>query len=282
MDRLSRLREGELSDVERLLLDAAEQDRPLPGAEDQCLALFGVGAGSAAAATSLHGAAHAGHAARAGGFGVAAKGAAPAVVIAKWLGIGALAGVVAAGSVAVVTVPSAPRGADGVRAPSAVVNGSPQNKGQTQREVPAEASPRAETPTARLPSASQPYPAQRLAVPSPKVEPGALAPGGEALPATLPAPAAPVASSLVEEVRSLDSARAALAAGDPRSALLRLDAHERRFPDGELEPEGVVLRVRALRDVGDFAGAARVASAFIAAHPDSAQAARLRTMVGER
>jgi outer membrane protein assembly factor BamD (BamD/ComL family) len=86
---------------------------------------------------------------------------------------------------------------------------------------------------------------------------------------------------VVEEVRSLDAARAALSAGDPRAALARLDAHERRFPGGTLEPEGIVLRVRALRDLGEWAEAARVANAFIASHPDSAQATRLRALVGE-
>jgi hypothetical protein len=51
---------------------------------------------------------------------------------------------------------------------------------------------------------------------------------------------------------------------------------------GMLQPEAVVLRVRALLALGERRQAERVANRFIAAHPDGAQSGRLRALIGAR
>jgi len=103
-----------------------------------------------------------------------------------------------------------------------------------------------------------------------------------ASPSTMSMEPKPAASTVLAEVASLDRARAALAAGDARTALARISAHDASFPGGALQPEAVVLRVRALNLLGDRVQAASVANRFLAAHPDSAQAARLRSLVNGR
>jgi hypothetical protein len=129
-----------------------------------------------------------------------------------------------------------------------------------------------------LPGADAPEPAravERRGRPLPAAAP--QEPGAATSPGAVP-PEAP--SALVQEVASLDRVRAALAAGDPNGALARLSAHHRAFPSGALEPEAVVLEVRALVQLGRRGEASHVASRFLAGHPGSPQAARLESLVG--
>jgi TolA-binding protein len=99
-------------------------------------------------------------------------------------------------------------------------------------------------------------------------------------PAAAPVLAKPAPTSLTDEVAALDGAREALGGGDPGRALRALDDHDRRFPRGALGPEATVLRVEALAQRGDRAAATRLGAAFLAAHPRSPHAARLRTLLG--
>lgn len=82
-------------------------------------------------------------------------------------------------------------------------------------------------------------------------------------PALNPRPVDPVASegasTLMLEVVELDTARAALSAGENQRALDQLDGYRARFPQGELSLEASVLRVRALAGAGRGAQAARLA-----------------------
>ena len=86
------------------------------------------------------------------------------------------------------------------------------------------------------------------------------------------------ADALGDEVTAMDAARAAFAAGDARDALRRLDAYDAGFPRGLLREESAALRAETLLATGDRRGAARIASAFLAAHPSSPHAARLRAI----
>jgi hypothetical protein len=96
-----------------------------------------------------------------------------------------------------------------------------------------------------------------------------------------PAPEPPNAEeTLTHEVATLRAARAALRAGQPARARALLDEHDRRFPQGRLGIEAEVLRIEALALSGDT-GAARVrAQQFLARHPDTPYASRVRAHAG--
>lgn len=86
-------------------------------------------------------------------------------------------------------------------------------------------------------------------------------------------------SSLAEQVQSLDRARVALAARDSASALREIAHYRAAWPDGVFLTEASVLEIEALAARGERAQAATRAADFVAAHPDSPQADRLRALV---
>jgi outer membrane protein assembly factor BamD (BamD/ComL family) len=88
-------------------------------------------------------------------------------------------------------------------------------------------------------------------------------------------------TALADELRTLEAARAALLSGDARSALRQLDEHDRTYAAGVFAEEGRVLRIDALLRAGNRPAAEALARAFLAKHPTSAHAPRLRAMVGE-
>ncbi|WP_437898680.1 hypothetical protein [Sorangium sp. So ce124] len=92
-------------------------------------------------------------------------------------------------------------------------------------------------------------------------------------------PAAPTSvlpnSVLSDELRLIDTARAALQRGDVPLALRLTAEHAARFPGGSLAIERDVLRVDALVAGGRIAEAASHACAFVARSPRSAQAPRM-------
>jgi hypothetical protein len=89
------------------------------------------------------------------------------------------------------------------------------------------------------------------------------------------------ASPLAAELSALDTARAALAAGNPTAALSGLDAYAHNFPHGKLSLEAEVLRIDALAKSGQVAAAQKRAQAFMKRHPDSMLASRVRAYVGK-
>ena len=88
------------------------------------------------------------------------------------------------------------------------------------------------------------------------------------------------ASSLAEELSSLDSARALLARGDSAGALVRLDVHSRAYPKGRLQLEAEVLRIDALTKNGQTSLAKKRAETFLRKHPNSVLASRVRMLLG--
>jgi hypothetical protein len=144
--------------------------------------------------------------------------------------------------------------------------------------------------TAPTPPAARAAPtAEALASAAPVL----VATGATATPSTTAAPllAAPGAATpspatsgsprtLAGELAALDAARAALAAGDARRALAGADAYDRDYPHGVLAQEAAVVRIEALHALGDDARARRLARAFLDAHPSTAHADRLRTILG--
>ena len=86
-------------------------------------------------------------------------------------------------------------------------------------------------------------------------------------------------SSLPEQVQSLDRARVALGSGDAGTALMEIAHYRNTWPKGVFLTEASVLEIEALAKRGERSLAAMRAQAFVAAHPDSPQAERLRALI---
>jgi hypothetical protein len=84
------------------------------------------------------------------------------------------------------------------------------------------------------------------------------------------------ASALSAELNALDTARSALAGGNPSAALSDLDQYAHQFPHGKLGLEAEVVRIEALAKSGQTATAKKRAQAFMKRHPDSLLASRVR------
>ncbi len=105
----------------------------------------------------------------------------------------------------------------------------------------------------------------------------ASAPSAQATPAF--ATRVAKASSLPEQVLSLDRARVALNSGDASAALAEISRYRGTWPKGVFLTEASVLEIEALAKSGQVALAGKRARAFVAAHPDSPQVARLRALI---
>jgi outer membrane protein assembly factor BamD (BamD/ComL family) len=86
-------------------------------------------------------------------------------------------------------------------------------------------------------------------------------------------------STLAQEVAVLDNARRALADGRATEALGALDRYERSFPRGHMGQEVAFVRMQALIQSGDRAGATLLAERFLQTHPDSPLAPRVRELL---
>lgn len=86
-------------------------------------------------------------------------------------------------------------------------------------------------------------------------------------------------SSLAEQVQSLDRARVELGSGNAAGALSEIAQYRKAWPQGVFLTEASVLEIEALASRGERSLAAARAAAFVAAHPDSPQAERLRRLI---
>ncbi len=108
------------------------------------------------------------------------------------------------------------------------------------------------------------------------------APNPISSPARVAVPVGPSASTLHAEIDLLNSARAALSAGDRPRALELLGSYETQFfPGGAMRPEEAVLRVEALVASGDRPAADRVARTFLASNPSSPYAPRIEQLLSQ-
>jgi TolA-binding protein len=96
------------------------------------------------------------------------------------------------------------------------------------------------------------------------------------------ASAAAASASLTAEIRLLDQARAALAAGNTATAGRLLDAYAANRPSSVLTQEAALLRVKLLLARGERSAAAQLARRIIATHPESAHVDSLRRLATER
>jgi hypothetical protein len=105
-------------------------------------------------------------------------------------------------------------------------------------------------------------------------------PSGRGREAAREASASPIDRSLGEETRALDRAREALDARRSGEALRTLDEYHRRFPQGRLRPEAMVLRLAALVQAGRRAAADSLASQLLANPAYRTYAPRIRSLLG--
>jgi hypothetical protein len=299
MSEPRRLLEDDATDFERALLRSARHDGPSPALRDKTLLALGLGVGvvglgattaatataavttttttATATATTTTGAA------AATATAAAAKHAAWAgsSALLKWIGLG-----VVGGALTVTAVVVAPKlGAPNDRMAPSTVDAAPTSAKPAGKV----AAGRPSLPEAAAQDATEPSPPPQdaLAAPAPfnakdaKEAPVAGAPTGASAEAarrraSIEAPRA----TLTEEIALLDRAREAVARGSASSALAALDEHDRTFPGAALGPEATVLRVEALSLRGDRPAAVRLGRAFLAAHPESPHASRLRSLLG--
>lgn len=170
----------------------------------------------------------------------------------KWLGIGVIGGAAVVG----VVETADPGSASPARV--AVVVSAPIPAKPVQPSTP-EAEKRDRTATAATQEVAIPKPSLRAASsPEPEVS----------------------TPSLADEVRALDAARGALTGGNARECLAKLDRYQADFPRGVLGIEATVLRIEALAASGARAQARDLGTRFLEAHPNSAHAARVRSVIG--
>jgi hypothetical protein len=91
----------------------------------------------------------------------------------------------------------------------------------------------------------------------------------------------PLDRSLGNETRALDRAREALDEHRPSEAMRVLDEYQRRFPQGRLRPESMVLRLAALLQAGRRGAADSLASQLLADEAYQTYAPRIRSLLGE-
>jgi hypothetical protein len=89
-----------------------------------------------------------------------------------------------------------------------------------------------------------------------------------------------VTETLAEEMRLIEAARQDLQTQGGAAALRQLDEYKRRFPQGRLGPEAIVLRTEALIAEGDREAAVRLATSFLRSHPNSPYKSRLNGLLG--
>jgi len=137
---------------------------------------------------------------------------------------------------------------------------------RAERETPAEVAARA------APVAPEPAPAPPAVVPP--VRAPAAAPHARRSNAVAPP------ADLRGEIALLDATRAAVADGADDRALALLRRYEARYPTGTFRPEATALRIEVLARLGQTRQAEALGADFLAAHPDSPLAARVRRALG--
>ena len=268
---------GAPRDVEQLVR-AAQAERPDSASLGRSLAAVGVGV----AVTQV--AATAKAAGTAAGVGATTKVTTPLVagVFAKWGAIGTLGGTLAVGIAEIATeAPAQVAPSPSLRAPSRL-RPSP---GQPDAS-PSRAAPTAPSASAAPPAPAFPTPLESTALPAPNAAGLAAPPRDHVAPFPASRDSAPAsgpidADTLAAEVKSIDRARAALAAGKAAQALVVLDDYERLFRKRGFAPEALYLRMEAWAALGRTAEARAAAERLLTSYPNSLHTARARAVLSK-
>jgi len=268
------------SDLEGQLFTLARSEVPRADASRRALLALGVGAGVATAASMGEAAAAVKVGALAGGSvatGHVVKAVAVVSVL-KWVAMGAVAGTVVLGG----TV-----GVERLTSSHAVATAEPRGRAESE---PAPRSPSLPTKIESQPMPSEP---ERVIVPSADRDLQRQVPAprtsGNVGAMTAPVPPAvegktdsvEATSSLEEEVTRIDRARLALSNGSAVRALGELDEYDAKFPTGMMKPEATVVRIEAMVQNGNLAGAKALGHRFLSAHPGGGLSLRVHKVIGE-
>lgn len=85
--------------------------------------------------------------------------------------------------------------------------------------------------------------------------------------------------SLKSERAAIELAQALVRSGDPAAALRSLSNHQRWYPNPQLGPEAMLVRIEALRRLGQLLDAQRLGLQFLAAQPDGPYSQRVRSLL---
>lgn len=134
------------------------------------------------------------------------------------------------------------------------------------------------------PAPLPPAPLESAPLPPVRVDPPPLRAAARApvKPPTTKRPDDDLANALAQEAALLRRARAQLRDGDATAALRVLDEHSRRFAEGALVEEALVLRIDARCAAGQTERARADADTFLRRHAGSPLAARVRRACAER
>jgi hypothetical protein len=294
MSEPRRFSEGGAGELARVVVDSVRDEVPPAALRKKVALALGLGAGvvagattaAAAAAVNAHAATAVGSAgatgaasATAAAAGASAIGASQAaqvsvaVGLTKWIGVAAATGLAAAGAAGYLqaTAPSL----DGHRASAAARSAYVQ----TQASAVAASPPHRPAPTLASPSAEadDPHP---VAGTSSKERPSEAPPASGVVGGQAPRSASLRAgTSLSDELRVLDDARAALDAGDTARALTLLGRHDRDFSPPALAPEAMALRIEVYARGPDRESTARLARRFLVLYGDRPEAQRVRSIL---
>ncbi|MES1182350.1 MAG: outer membrane protein assembly factor BamD [Myxococcales bacterium] len=144
--------------------------------------------------------------------------------------------------------------------PAIAAKAEPKPPGAAKPFAPT-AAPLVPAPPAEQDSAPEPKPSDARA--------NAPVSGGVPLTSTTPGGVGkpPRASSLFDEQRIIESARAAVSRGDATGALTTLDRYRQSYPQGQFFPEALALRIEALSARGDLTRARSLAAEFERRYP---------------
>ena len=201
-------------------------------------------------------------------------------MFAKWAALGMLGGTLAVGIAEIATeAPGPVAPAPSLRAP-APLRPSPGQPDASPLLAAPSAPAAASAPASPAPLESTAMPAApngaRLA--TPHSDRAAPFPSRDSAPASSPIDA----DTLAAEVKSIDRARAALAAGNAAQALLVLDDYERLFRKRGFAPEALYLRMEACASLGRTAESRAAAERLLASHPNSLHTARARAVLSKK
>ena len=255
MNEPKRLREG--GGPAAALLSGAELDVP-SASRQRALAFTGAAAGVLAS----------------GGSAMAASGATLVKSVMLWVAVGTVGGGVMSLTVAETISHFDARSAASATAaapplplppPRATATSDVTRPIEVSSPVPPAVLPAPATPVVSSAARSATMPKLSAAPPAPVVR--------------AEAPKPPAVSSLFEEQRSIEAARAAVSRGDAGAALATLDEYERTNPRGQFGPEALALRVEALRAQGNLDRARAYAQQFERRYPHHPLLSRVQAAV---
>jgi hypothetical protein len=265
-----RMLDGAGDELEMDLLRSAAHDGPSDGARRKAMATLGLGAATAATALTT--------AAEASLPPVAkAASASTSAVLVKWIGLAVIAGAVGWG----VFEASSPQPVDplaSAMAPDAA-DIAVADEGAAS-DVPVDAASDVPSHKPGHKPGDRPGALEEAAAQTTATQPVATGPAAPepAVPSTATAVAAPPSNTLADEVAALDRARRAMD-DDPEQALAALDAYRDKHANGVLAQEAQVLRIESLSRAGKHDAARASAATFLAKHPSSPLAGRVRTVL---